>query len=231
MTSDLRDWAPRKTPGREPLEGPHVSVEPMVDERRFDELYDAYREDADGALWRWLPYGPFADRASFRRFAEGTYLRRDPLFHAIVPRETGRAAGVASLMRIDPTNGVVEIGHIGFSPQIKRTRAASEAFHLLMIRVFAELGYRRYEWKCNDRNEPSKRAALRLGFQPEGVFRQHMVTKGENRDTAWFSIIDGEWPLVDAAFKAWLDDGNFDADGRQRRGLAEIRDGLAIKPA
>ncbi len=145
------------------------------------------------------------------------------MFHAIVPSSSNRAEGVAALMRIDPANGVIEIGHICLSPGLQQTRAATEAFALLFSRVFDELGYRRLEWKCNDQNMPSKRAAARLGFTFEGVFRQHMVTKGRNRDTAWFSIVDAEWPKVKAGFDAWLQPENFDARGRQRRSLSQLR--------
>ncbi|GGE25157.1 acetyltransferase GCN5 [Aureimonas endophytica] len=223
MTRDLSHWTPRPLPGTTAIAGRFVTAEPITDARRFDELFEAYAADRDGALWRWLPYGPFASREAFHVFAEKTYRGADPLFHALIPAETGRAAGVAALMRLDAANGVAEVGHIALSPALQRRPAATEAQYLLMRRVFDELGYRRYEWKCNDRNEPSKRAAERLGFSFEGLFRQHLVVKGENRDTAWFSIIDSEWPELKAAFEAWLVPENFDGEGRQRRSLGEIR--------
>ena len=226
MTADLAAFTPRALPGRAPLDGRHVRVEPITDGARFGELFDAFNAPGGEHLWDYLAYGPFPDRAAFAAFAARTYTGADPLFHAIVPRESGRAAGVASLMRIDAANGVVEVGHICLAPVLQRTRAASEAFLLLFSRVFDELGYRRLEWKCNDRNEASKRAAARYGFTFEGVFRQHMVVKGQNRDTAWFSITDKEWPEVSAAFRGWLADDNFDADGAQRRSLVKTRDEL-----
>jgi RimJ/RimL family protein N-acetyltransferase len=151
---------------------------------------------------------------------------RDPLFYAVVDRETGSARGMASLMRIDPENGVIETGHIWFAPVLQRTRQATEAIFLLARYSFDDLGYRRFEWKCDSLNQRSRRAAERFGFVFEGVFRQHMVIKGRNRDTAWFSMLDGEWPPVRAGFKAWLAAGNFDGEGRQRRSLGEIRDAI-----
>ncbi|KQT54655.1 GNAT family acetyltransferase [Aureimonas sp. Leaf454] len=219
----LDRWTARPRPGMEPLVGTCVRVEPMVDGRRFAELYEAFDVSGGDALWDYLAYGPFADRADFERFAERTYLTPDPLFHAIVPEPGGRATGVASLMRIDPPNGVVEIGHICLSPSLQGTRAATEAFYLLLRRVFEDLGYRRLEWKCNDANGSSKRAAERLGFSHEGLFRQHMVVKGANRDTAWYSILDGEWPALARSFQDWLRPENFDASGRQHRSLASFR--------
>ncbi|RIY01972.1 N-acetyltransferase [Aureimonas flava] len=222
MTShDLSHWEPRELPGRNAITGDHVRVEPVRDARRFAELHAAF--GGNDRLWDYLAYGPFADAEDFGRFANATYLGSDPMFHAIVPLASNRAEGVAALMRLDPANGVAEIGHICLGPALQRTRAATEAFHLLFSRVFDELGYRRLEWKCNDKNAPSRRAAARLGFTYEGTFRQHMVTKGRNRDTAWFSIVDGEWPRVKAGFDAWLRPENFDASGRQCRSLSQLR--------
>lgn len=222
--SDLSNWSPRPWPGSEPIEGRTVTVEPIVDERRFGELYEAFSRD-EPEMWRWLAYGPFESEAQFRDFAARTYLAGDQMFHAVIPHDTGHAAGVASLMRIDRANGVVEIGNIALSRGLRGSRASTEMQYLMMGRVFDELGYRRYEWKCNDRNEPSKRTARRLGFRYEGLFRQHMIVKGENRDTAWFSVLDAEWPALKAAFEAWLDPSNFDADGRQKRPLETFREG------
>lgn len=222
--SDLGDWSPRPRPGTAPIEGRSVVVEPIVDGRRFGELFAAFSADA-GEMWRWLAYGPFETEAAFRDFASRTYLAGDQVFHAVVPRESGQAAGVASLMRIDEANGVVEIGNIALAPSLQRTVATTEMQYLLMRRVFDELGYRRYEWKCNARNEPSRRTAARLGFTYEGLFRQHMVVKGENRDTAWFSVTDTEWPALRDAFEAWLSPSNFDDAGLQRRRLEDVRQG------
>lgn len=222
MTSqDLSRWTPREMPGHRSMEGAYVRVEPIRDARRFAELHAAFA--GQDRLWDYLAYGPFETAEDFGRYANANYLGPDPMFHAIVPHASRRAEGVAALMRIDPANGVVEIGHICLAPSLQQTRAATEAFHLLFSRVFDELGYRRLEWKCNDQNAPSRRAAARFGFTYEGTFRQHMVAKGRNRDTAWYSITDGDWPRVKAGFEAWLAPENFDANGQQRRSLSQSR--------
>ena len=170
-----------------------------------------------------LPYGPFETLAGYRAFVEAECLGEDPLFHAVVPRSDGRAAGVAAYLRAEPEFGVIEVGHICYAPRLQRTSAATEAMYLLARRAFEELGYRRYEWKCDALNARSRAAAARLGFRFEGVFRQATIYKGRNRDTAWFSLIDREWPAVRAAFERWLDPGNLDGAGRQRRSLVELR--------
>lgn len=213
---------PRPRPPRTPVQGRWCRVEPVT-RSHFADLWRAYSADTAGRIWDYLPYGPFADEAAFRAFAEATYLGEDPLFHAIVDARTGAATGVASLMRITPEHGVVEVGHINYAPALQKTPAGTEAQFLLMRRVFEELGYRRYEWKCNNANEGSRAAALRYGFTFEGIFRNHMVVKGVNRDTAWFSITDAEWPAIRDAFLAWLEPDNFDAAGRQKKPLAARR--------
>ncbi|MCB1480601.1 MAG: GNAT family N-acetyltransferase [Rhodobiaceae bacterium] len=218
MTSPIPPL-PRQRPPRTALEGRTCRVEPVTPEH-FAGLWDAYIADAQGRIWDYLPYGPFASRDDFMTFAGATYLGEDPLFHAIIDTATGKVAGVASLMRIVPEHGVIEVGHINYAPALQKTPAGTEAQYLLMKRVFDELGYRRYEWKCDNANEGSKAAALRYGFHFEGIFRNHLVVKGRNRDTAWFSIIDSEWPAVRAAFERWLDPDNFDAAGRQKTPLA-----------
>ena len=172
-------------------------------------------------MWTYLPYGPFPDLAAYRTWMEAKWLGTEPLFFAIVDAASGRATGVASYLRIDPASGAIEVGHLGYSPRLQRTPAATEAMFLLMARAFA-LGYRRYEWKCDALNEPSRAAALRLGFTFEGIFRQATVVRGRNRDTAWYSVIDAEWPALRAAFEHWLAPENFDADGRQRVRLSEL---------
>ena len=222
--NDLSSYGPREPFGTDPIEGLHAVVEPMTGESRFRELFDAFSPDREGRRWEYLAYGPFDDFESFEGFARRTYLGPDMLFHAIVPRSGGRAEGVAALMRTDRGNGVTEIGSIMLAPSLARTAAATEAFFLIMRRVFDDYGFRRLEWKCDDRNQPSKRAALRLGFRPEGLFRQHMIVKSKNRDTAWFSIIDREWPELKRVFEAWLAPENFDREGRQKRSLTEIRE-------
>ena len=221
--SDLGGFAPRAWPGTEPMDGRFVRVEPIVDKGRFDELYDAFAADRSGRIFDYMSYGPFADREAFHSFARDIYLSGDMRFHALVPASTGRAGGVAALMRADRGNGVIEIGHICLAPSLQQTAAASEALFLILDRALGELGYRRLEWKCNDANLASRRAAERLGFRYEGTFRQHMIVKGCNRDTAWFSIVDSEWPAIREGFEAWLAPDNIDADGRQRRRLEEMR--------
>jgi len=202
------------------MEGRLCRLEPLHTSH-IDGLYEVYGLDAEGGIWTYLPYGPFDSLASFRDWAEGTCFGDDPLFYAIVDPASGKPLGVASYLRIDPRNGSIEVGHINYSPQLQRTRAATEAMYLMMARAF-ELGYRRYEWKCNALNAPSRAAARRLGFSFEGVMRQATVVKGRNRDTAWFSVIDGEWPALKDAFENWLSPGNFDAQGRQRTRLSDL---------
>ncbi len=203
--------------------GRFCRVEPLDPARHAADLFAANRADAEGRIWTYLPYGPFASLEDYTAWMEQTCRGDDPLFHAIVDKASGKASGVASYLRITPAQGVIEVGHINYSPALQRTPAATEAMYLMMARVFDELGYRRYEWKCNALNEGSRRAALRLGFSFEGIFRQALVTKGRNRDSAWFSILDSEWPAAKAAFQAWLDPANFDDSGKQKRGLKDLR--------
>src|ERR1039457_6935057 len=167
-----------------------------------------------------MPDGPFMDRAAFDAHMQAKAISEDPLFFAIVDRQTNLAVGRATLMRIDPPNRVIEVGGIIYTHALQRSRGATEAMYLLARYVFDQLGYRRYEWKCNSLNEPSRRAALRLGFSFEGIFRQHMIVKGRNRDTAWYAMLDSQWPARKAAFERWLDPSNFDADGGQRSSLS-----------
>jgi len=217
----LPGWRAPARPPRTPLEGRFCRLEPLDPERHADALFAANALDGDGRGWTYLPYGPFADLAAYRTWMERTCLGDDPLFHAIVELASGAPVGVASYLRIDPPSGAIEVGHLRYSPRLQRSPASTEAMYLMMKRAF-ELGYRRYEWKCDALNAPSRAAAERLGFTFEGVFRQATVYKGRNRDTAWFSIVDAEWPRRDAAFRAWLAPDNFDVAGRQRRRLAEL---------
>ena len=184
-------------------------------------LYEANCLDAEGRMWTYLPYGPFADFAAYRQWLDKFAGSADPLFFAIIDKLSSRAVGLAAYLRIDPVMGSIEVGHLSFSPLLQRRPAATEAMFLMMQNAFA-LGYRRYEWKCNSLNVPSRRAATRLGFQFEGVFRQAAVVKGRNRDTAWYSIIDGEWPALRAALSAWLAPDNFDAKGLQQQPLSAL---------
>lgn len=212
------DWTPARLPQPRLLQGHHVRLEPLDPERHGADLWQALH-DQDPALWDYLPYGPFTEQAAFATWLAGLAQGRDPLFYAVVDPQDGRALGQLSLMSIVPEHGSIEIGHVAFGGRLQRTPLATEAFHLLMQEAFA-LGYRRLEWKCDDANARSKRAAQRLGFSHEGLFRQHRVVKGRNRDTAWFSLLDHEWPGVDAGFRRWLAAENFDAAGRQLSALA-----------
>jgi RimJ/RimL family protein N-acetyltransferase len=217
----IPDWHPMPRPPREPLIGRYCRVEPLDPARHAAELYAANALDQEGKNWTYLPIEPFRTYASYVAWLWSIYAGDDPLFHAIVDQSTGKAVGVASYLRIDPKMGSIEVGHINYSPLLQRTVAATEAMFLLMARVF-ELGYRRYEWKCDSLNAPSRAAAQRLGFSYEGIFRQALVYKGRNRDTAWYASIDSEWPALKAAFQSWLDPANFDAAGQQRIRLSEL---------
>lgn len=221
----LPGWTPPPAPPRAAMTDRFCRVEPLNPEAHAAELFAAYSADRENRIWTYLPYGPFGDLEAFRNWMEATCRGDDPLFHAIVDPANGKAVGVASYLRIAPAAGSIEVGHINYSPALQGTAIATEAMYLMMARVF-ELGYRRYEWKCNALNAGSCRAAERLGFTFEGVFRQAAVIKGRNRDTAWYSLLDREWPQAKAAFEAWLAPANFDGEGRQKRGLKEIRDNL-----
>jgi RimJ/RimL family protein N-acetyltransferase len=213
-----------KVPDGTPIEGETVRLEPVDPRRHADQLFQA-SAGADG-LWTYLGYGPFESQAVFTGWLAQRAESKDPMFYAVIDLAAGAARGMASFMRIEPEHRVIEIGHIWFAPLLQRTRQATEAIYLMARHAFDDLGYRRLEWKCNSLNAASRRAAERFGFTYEGIFRQHMIIKGENRDTAWFSIIDAEWPVRRAAFEAWLSPENFDSSGRQRRSLSQIRSEL-----
>ncbi|MGZ2747393.1 GNAT family N-acetyltransferase [Burkholderia stagnalis] len=219
----LPDWSARPRPQRVTLDGRHCRLEPLDAERHAADLYAAYAQAADGSDWTYLAHGPYADEASYRDYARGAAASSDPLHFAVIDLASSRAVGTLALMRIDPVNGVIEVGSVTFSPRLKRTPVSTEAQYLLMKHVFDTLGYRRYEWKCDSLNVPSRKAADRLGFSYEGTFRQALVYKGRNRDTAWYAIVDGDWPALAAAFDAWLSPANFDAQGAQRTSLGAIR--------
>jgi RimJ/RimL family protein N-acetyltransferase len=208
--------APRPT--RVTLTGRHVRIVPVDPAAHADVLYAGSHGVWHETLWRYLFTGPYPDAASFREYLEQRAATEDPLFFTILD-SAGEPAGYASLMRIEPAHRVIEIGNILYLPSLQRTVGATEAMYLFARYVFEDLGYRRYEWKCDSRNEPSRRAALRLGFTFEGIFRQHMIVKGQNRDTAWYSMLDGEWSARKEAFEKWLDPANFSPDGRQRSSL------------
>jgi RimJ/RimL family protein N-acetyltransferase len=215
-------WRPARLPQREVLEGKLVRLEPADVDRHGADLYGAQARAPQ--IWEYLPDGPFAGEREFRAWLAAAIAKDDPLFFAIVDRSSLHALGMASYMRITPAHGVIEVGYIWYSPALQRTKMATEAMYVMARHVFEDLGYRRYEWKCNALNEPSRRAALRLGFTYEGVFRQHMVVKDRNRDTAWYSMLDSEWPAAKAAFEAWLRPDNFDSEGQQLRSLADLRE-------
>jgi RimJ/RimL family protein N-acetyltransferase len=215
----LPGFRPPPRPPRTPLAGRWCRVEPLSAAAHAADLWTAYADDAEGRVWTYLASGPFSSDAEFAALVASREASTDPMFFAIVDAATGRAAGMASYLRIEPAHGSIEVGHLAFSPRLQRTRAATEAMYLMMKQAFG-LGYRRYEWKCDALNARSRRAAERLGFRHEGTFRQATVYKGRNRDTAWYSVIDAEWPARAAAFEAWLDPGNFDAAGQQRRPLS-----------
>lgn len=188
-----------------------------------DDLWAAVQLDPGGQNWTYSAAAHPPDRQAFDAFIGGSSASNDPLYFAIVEATSSQAVGWATFMRIDPKNGVIEVGSIHYTERLKRSVAGTEAMYLMMRRAFDDLGYRRYEWKCDDLNAPSKRAAARYGFTYEGLFRQALVNKGRNRDTAWFSVIDSEWPSVKAGFETWLAPGNFDADGRQIASLVDLR--------
>jgi RimJ/RimL family protein N-acetyltransferase len=211
---------PRPRPERIVIDGRYVRLEPLA-VAHAEDLFPA--SSSEPQRFEYLPDAPPKDVADMRAWIERYAKSEDYLFHTVFDRATGRACGRQSLMRIEPAHGVIEIGNILWGAQMARSRLSTEAFYLAARYSFDTLGYRRFEWKCNDRNEPSKAAALRFGFTFEGLFRQHMVVKGVNRDTAWFSMLDHEWPSIRAGFERWLDPANFDANGQQRARLATSR--------
>ncbi len=219
---DPFDWSPAAPPPREPIEGRFCRIEPLDADRHAAELHAANLLDELGAMWTYMPYGPFASLDEYQAWCRQMAASDDPLFHAIIDVASNRAVGVASYLRIEPMSGAIEVGHIAYSPLLQRTAAATEAMYLMMRRAFAELGYRRYEWKCDALNQPSRRAADRLGFTFEGTFRQAIIYKGRNRDTAWYSVVDSEWPDLKTRYEAWLAPSNFDEKGVQRRSLGEL---------
>lgn len=216
------DWQAPPVPPNEVMTGRLCHIERLDPGRHGEQLFEANGLDTEGRNWTYLPYGPFHIYNDYHEWLSSVSAGGDPMFHAIVDAGTGQAVGVASYLRIDPVPGCIEVGHINYSPRLQGKPAATEAMYLMMARVF-ELGYRRYEWKCDALNEKSCAAARRLGFTYEGTFRQATMYKGRNRDTAWFSVIDSEWPALKGAFERWLDPGNFDAGENQLTRLADQR--------
>ena len=222
------DWQPARHPRGAIMQGRLCRLEPIDRQLHAGDLFQAFSQDTSGANWTYMPYGPFDDVTALEAWIDNTCLGDDPCFFSVIDLATNQAVGVASYLRIEPASGVIEVGHIHFSPLLQGQTMATEVMYLMMQQVFDELGYRRYEWKCDALNAPSRRAAERLGFLFEGVFRQATMYKGRNRDTAWFAIIDREWPVIREAFEAWLDEDNFDDQGRQRGRLQDLmRDGLS----
>ena len=219
--ANLTGWPGVKPPRRETIHGRYVDLEPLDPKRHGDSLFAAASADGVDDRFRYLPQRPQTEREDFDEWIRTASESPDPLFFAVVDRSTGRAEGRQALMRIDAANGVIEIGNILWGPELGRTRKATEAFFLFADLAFAT-GYRRFEWKCDNDNAPSKKAATRFGFTFEGLFRQHLVIKGLNRDTAWYSIIDSEWPRLREAYVRWLDPENFDDTGAQRTGLSDL---------
>lgn len=218
----LPEWKPATPPPTSPIVGMHCRLERLNIDAHAQDLFDANMTDSEGRIWTYMGYGPFTDLSGYTDWIKAQALGDDPLFHAIIDLKTDKAVGVASYLRIEPPIGSIEVGHINYSPLLQKTVAATEAMYLLMARVFDELGYRRYEWKCDNANAKSRAAAARLGFTFEGVFRQCTMYKGRNRDTAWFSILDSEWPALKAAYQQWLDPANFTDDGSQKQALSDL---------
>jgi RimJ/RimL family protein N-acetyltransferase len=218
----LPGWQSPPFPPHATLTGRYCRLEPLNAVRHARDLWEAQAEDVGGTRWTYSFHGPYANFDDYQAWCSGAHDSRDPQFYAIVDADGGRALGTCTYMRIEPKHGVIEVGNIYFSPRLARTRAATEAIYLMMANAFA-LGYRRYEWKCDSCNLPSRAAATRFGFTYEGMFRQAIVNKGRNRDTTWFAIIDRDWKRgLQDAYQRWLDPGNFDAAGRQKLRLSDL---------
>jgi len=223
MGAVVADWQGAQLPDAPLLSGRYCRLERVDVERHAADLYEAYQDASDAADWTYLPVGPFTTFASYRTWLTAAAALTDPRHYAVIDQASGKAVGTLGLMRIDAPNGVIEVGHVTYSRRLKRSRIATEALSLLLTYVFEDLGYRRFEWKCDSLNAPSRAAALRYGFKFEGLFRQVIVTRQSgNRDTTWFSIIDGEYPALKAAYRRWLDESNFDGEGRQITRLTDF---------
>lgn len=216
---DVVDWVSCPRPPKVPLIGSWAHVVPLSHDAHLDDLFEAFSTDKTGEMWTYMPNGPFSEKAALSDFLKTAEASADPLFYAILDAATGRALGFASYLRIEPAVGVIEVGFIALSPLMQKTRIATDFMYLMMSHVFDDLGYRRYEWKCDNLNGPSKKAARRFGFSYDGMFPQATMYKGRNRDTAWFSVLDKDWAEVKAGYEAWLDPMNFDTDGKQKSPL------------
>ena len=220
--ADLIDTSPAKRPSRTRLEGRLVALEPLDPAVHADSLWKASHGEGKKELWFYLSDGPWPDRPAFDASLKHKAESEDPFYFAIADRRSRLAAGLCAYLRITPEHRVIEVGAILFTPALQKTAGATEAMYLMARHAFEDLGYRRYEWKCDSLNAASRRAALRLGFQFEGIFRQHMIRRGRNRDTAWFAMLDSEWPARKANFEHWLNPSNFDSDGRQKQSLSQL---------
>jgi len=218
----VEGWTPRPAPPATPIQGRFCRSEPLDAERHARDLHAANSADREGRMWTYLPWGPFASLDDYLTATHASLRRPNSLTYAVIAGENGTAVGVASYLNVNVSAGSIEVGAIAYAPALQRTPAGTEAMYLMMRRAFDELGYRRYEWKCNSLNAPSRAAADRYGFRYEGIFLQADVVKGRNRDTAWYSITDHEWPRIKTAFERWLDPANFAIDGRQHLSLSAL---------
>jgi len=221
---NVENWSPRSPPSTQIMSGACCRLEIFDLDKHGEGLFKAFSHDTDARNWTYLPYGPFKTVDAFRQWCQAECVGEDPLFYTVIDKTTEQPTGMASYLRITPELGSIEVGHIHFSPLIQGTRMATESMYLMMRYVFDELGYRRYEWKCNALNTPSCKAAERFGFQFEGIFRKAALSKHQNRDTAWFAIIDDDWSQLKKGYCLWLSDENFDADGQQIRSLKQCID-------
>jgi RimJ/RimL family protein N-acetyltransferase len=220
--ADISNWPAAKLPPTSSIRGTLVRIEKLNVERHLEDLFEAFAQDHEGRLWTYMTVGPFSSIDDFRRWMQPASETTDPFFHALIDLSTEKAVGMAAFMRIKESMGCIEVGSISYSPRMQKTVMATEAMYLMMKRAFDELGYRRYEWKCDSLNEASRNAAERLGFRFEGIFRQAMVYKSRNRDTAWYSILDNEWPAIERAYLNWLNIENFDEQGHQKQKLKTL---------
>ena len=215
----LPNWRPCQKPSTTTMVGHYCRIEQLCSAKHGEDLWQAFSVDKEGRIWTYLPYGPFTEKAQLLKWIDSHKKSADPVFYAIIETTSNQALGIASYLRIQPEVGVVEVGHINYSPALQQTTAATEAMYLMMKHVF-ELGYRRYEWKCDNQNQGSKKASKRLGFSYDGLFKQASMYKNRNRDTAWFSILDKDWPTLKAEYQRWLALDNFDTDQKQLRKLS-----------
>ena len=218
----LPDWAPARFPKVARMEGAFCVVELADSEKHAADLLEAYKQDTEGRMWTYLSYGPFETLDAITQWLDAASQCEDQIFYTIVEKATGGAVGIATYLRIQPKDGVVEVGGISYSPRLQRTPMGTEAMFLMMKQVFDVWGYRRYEWKCDALNAASCTSAERIGFTYDGLFRQAVIYRGRNRDTAWYSILDKDWPVIKIAFEEWLAPGNFDSDGQQKRRLTDL---------